>query len=160
MTQGKNANVGQVNANDGSPKSTISQINDLSTIKTDPSTPSQQSVKKSTASISSSSHSPSSVRLNQNYDPNNIQKSSTNNDPNEMQINENGNSSGTVTDDGTNADCDLDNAEDADSKPLLNTTDNPQIVANTKRTNRYDKMDEGTAAKAESDNESETLITK
>lgn len=54
-------------------------------------------------------------------------------------------------------DCDLENSEDADSKPLLNATDSTQIV--TKRTNnRYEKTDESSATKADSDNESDTLI--
>lgn len=100
--------------------------------------------------MSSCSNSPSSVRINQNYDPNNLQKPLTND-----TASNNGGKTVAVE----NADCDLDNAEDADSKPLLNTTENSQIVTNTKRTNRYDKSDEDSAIKAESDNESETLIT-
>lgn len=73
----------------------------------------------------------------------------------------NGNENG--IDNGTDADCDLDTSEDADSRPLLATTDdnNPQIVTNTntKRSNRYDKTDEELSTKTDSDNENETLIT-
>lgn len=115
-------------------------------------------MKKSTASsVSSVSNSPSSVRINQNYNPNNfIQKSLTNEVTNGLN-NENENGTGN----GTDADCDLDTSEDADSKPLLKTIDdnNPQIVTNTKRSNRYDKTDAELATKTESDNENETLIT-
>lgn len=60
----------------------------------------------------------------------------------------------------TDGDCDMDNAEDADSKPLLNDTETTtQIV--TKRTNgRYDATDQESDPKAaaESDNENDTLI--
>lgn len=53
--------------------------------------------------------------------------------------------------------CDLDTSEDADSKPLLNATETTQIV--TKRTNnRCEKADQESATKADSDNESDTLI--
>lgn len=104
-----------------------------------------QANKKSTTSpLSSCSNSPSSVRINQNYDPNSVKKQNAN------VVNQ------TATADG---DCDLDNSEDADSKPLLNATDNTQIV--TKRTNgRYDIADQETDPKVESDNETEndTLI--
>lgn len=113
-------------------------------------TPAPQANSKSTTSpLSSCSNSPSSVRINQNYDPNNIKKLTTNEDD--------------ATDTNhsiTDADCDLDNSEDADSKPLLNATDNTQIVA--KRTNnRYDQADQASTTKADSDNENEsdTLIT-
>lgn len=160
--QGKTADGAPISAPNGnSPKSNTSQINDLNnTIKTDPLTPSQQSVKKSiTSSVSSCSNSPSSVRINQNYNPNSlIQKTLTNEESNGLN---NGNENGTGN--GTDGDCDLDTSEDADSKPLLKTTDdnNTQIVTNTntKRSNRYDRTDEELANKTESDNENETLIT-
>lgn len=59
-------------------------------------------------------------------------------------------------------DCDLDNPENGDSEPLLYVSDNnTQITTNTKRTNnRYEKSDEGSTRKVDSDNESETLIKK
>lgn len=109
----------------------------------------QANLKSTTSPLSSCSNSPSSVRINQNYDPNNIKKLTTNEDD--------------ATDTNhsiADADCDLDNSEDADSKPLLNATDNTQIVA--KRTNnRYDQADQASTTKADSDNENEsdTLIT-
>lgn len=71
----------------------------------------------------------------------------------------NGNGHPQINHNSVDGDCDLENSEDADSKPLLNTnaTDNTQIV--TKRTNnRYEKTDESSATKADSDNESDTLI--
>lgn len=102
---------------------------------------SQANKKSTTSPLSSCSNSPSSVRINQNYDPNNVKRQA----PNDV-------SHGTTDGDG-----DLDNAEDADSKPLLNATENTQIV--TKRNGRYDATDQQSDPKAESDNENDTLIT-
>lgn len=130
----------------------VIQTNDLNAVTPAPTpTPTPQANLKSTTSpLSSCSNSPSSVRINQNYDPNNIKKLPTNQDDANDAAHGN-----------TDADCDLDNSEDADSKPLLNATDNTQIVP--KRTNnlRYDAADQKSAAKVDSDdeNENETLIT-
>lgn len=106
----------------------------------------QANAKSATSPLSSCSNSPSSVRINQNYDPNNIKKQTPNEQENQ------------VNHSNIDGDCDLDNSEDADSKPLLNAADSTQIVS--KRTNnRYEKSDEGLATKVDSDNEIETLIT-
>lgn len=105
----------------------------------------QVNLKSATSPLSSCSNSPSSVRINQNYDPNNIKKQKPNEEANGLNR--------------SNADseCDLENAEDADSKPLLDATENTQII--TKRTNnRCVKADQDLAIKADSDNESDTLI--
>lgn len=137
-----------------SPKSNpnVAPTSDLSQIKVDlKQSPVAQSAtqQKSATPLSSCSNSPSSVRINQNYDPNNIQKLPTNDNTSEHVINNN-----------ADADGDLDNLEDADSKPLLNSVVNSQIVANTKRTNnRYGKEDETATNREDGNNESETLIS-
>lgn len=96
--------------------------------------------------MSSCSNSPSSVRINQNYDPNNIKKKTPNDEANNLNHTSQ-----------TDGECDLDNSEDADSKPLLNASENTQII--TKRSNnRCEKADQESATKVDSDNESDTLI--
>lgn len=139
-----------------SPKlSDVVQSSDLSPIKLDISqSPAVQSTQpqKSATPLSSCSNSPSSVRINQNYDPNNLQKAQANENTNERTQH--------TADDASNGDCDLDNLEDADRKPLLNSVDNSQIVSNTKRTNsRYGKTDEAAARTDDGINESDTLIS-
>lgn len=129
-------------SNPATPKSNVIQTKDLNSVTSTP----QANPKSVTSPLSSCSNSPSSVRINQNYDPNNMKKQA----PSEQ--------ANAVNHSNADGDCDLDNSEDADSKPLLNATDNPQIVS--KRTNnRYEKSDENSTTKADSDNESETLIT-
>lgn len=131
-------NTKQAVSNSTSPKSNVIQTNDLNDVTT--SIP-QTNTKSTTSPLSSCSNSPSSVRINQNYDPNSVKMSITN------ESNQN------VAD----GDCDLDNSEDADSKPLLNATENTQIV--TKRSNgRYDVADQDSDRKTESDTENDTLI--
>lgn len=158
MTKGKNSEqntsfspllshgIKQPISNPTSPKSNVVQANDLSGVTRTP-----QPLKKSTTSpLSSCSNSPSSVRINQNYDPNNLKKQPAPIDEtNDLNHGNHGIADG---------DCELDNSEDADSKPLLNATENTQIV--TKRTNgRYEKSDQALDTKAESDTEIDTLIT-
>lgn len=121
------------------------QLNDLSARNADPTTPpSIQSAKKSSAT-SSCSNSPSSVRLNQNYEPNGGQKSLA----------------GAATNHINHKAVDTDNSEAADNEPLLQAGNGAAITTTTtKRTNsRYGKADgkSGRAA-ADSDNENETLI--
>lgn len=124
--------------------SNINQTSDLNAVKTGPSTPSLQTVKKSSP-LSSCSNSPSSVRINQNYNPKNVEKSPID-----------GSATNHIN---HTVDCDLENG---DSEPLLDISENnTQITTNIKRTNnRYEKSDEGLIRKADSDNESETLIKK
>lgn len=104
--------------------------------------------------LSSCSNSPSSVRINQNYDPNNVQQRALNDSE------KNGSNAASAAD----GDCDLDNSEDADSKPLLNantdTTEIPQIVTKRSTNGRYDASDQQSEQKVDSDNdENDTLIT-
>lgn len=135
--------------NTNSPKSSVRQTTatDLTDVTLTP-----QYNKKSTASpLSSCSNSPSSVRINQNYDPNNLQQRTNN------EINGSGAAAA------ADGDCDLDNSEDADSKPLLNansdTTDITQIIAKRSTNGRYDASDQQSERKVDSDNdENDTLI--
>lgn len=55
--------------------------------------------------------------------------------------------------------CDLDNLEDGDNQPLLNANNETATQIFTKRTNnRCEKADQESVTKADSDNESDTLI--
>lgn len=145
-------------SNPASPKSNVIQttttdLNSQTTTTTANTTPAattpQANQKSATSPLSSCSNSPSSVRINQNYDPNNVTKQSATDEPTNNDVT---NSHADI------GECDLDNSEDADSKPLLNATETTQIV--TKRTNnRCEKTDQQSATKADSDNESDTLIT-
>lgn len=103
----------------------------------------QAKQKPVTSPLSSCSNSPSSVRINQNYDPNNVKNHTTNEETNH------------TNDDG---DADLENSEDADSMPLLNANENIHIALK-RANNRCEKSDQvSTTTKADSDNESDTLI--
>lgn len=106
---------------------------------TDPTTPISMPSAKKPSPPSSCSNSPNSVRLNQNYDGNNVQKSSTN------------------TTNHINNKLNVDSTEAGDNEPLLQSGSNAGITPSTKRTNsRYGKSDEKSAR--DSDNENETLI--
>lgn len=139
----------QPRSNPTSPKSNVIQAKDLNEVVT--STP-QANKKSTTSPLSSCSNSPSSVRINQNYDPNSVKNQA----PSERSVSQ------TATTDG---DCDLDNSEDADSKPLLNATnttatESTQIVTKRSTNGRYDASDQKLEQKVDSDNdENETLIT-
>lgn len=95
----------------------------------------QSSVKTPMSSISNS---PSSVRINQNYDPHEVRK----------QLSPMQSTAPTTTagrsDDGASStnDLDLDNSEEADRKPLLDDThsNSPISIANRKHT-EYDNHD-------------------
>lgn len=121
----------------------------------------QTNQKVITSPLSSCSNSPSSVRINQNYDPNNVRQRALNdNETNDTRPNAAA-AAAAVAD----GDCDLDNSEDADSKPLLNATNTTdteptQIVTKRSTNGRYDASDQKLEQKADSDNdENETLIT-
>lgn len=166
-------------SNLGSPKSKPLPPNGLSPIinksPTQPISHAQQSLitntnntntKSTASSLSSCSNSPSSVRINQNYDPNNLEHQSqksplqkSSNTTNLILGNLNNNTipstTGHASDDTNHRDIDLDNLEDADSKPLLDQTNtNCTIVSNNKRANEQYRDDvNGTDI-----TESETLI--
>lgn len=135
-----------------SPKSSVRQT--TATDLTDVTLTPQYNKKAAVSPLSSCSNSPSSVRINQNYDPNNVQQRALNDS-------EKNGSNATAAADG---DCDLDNSEDADSKPLLNantdTTEITQIVTKRSTNGRYDVSDQQSEQKVDSDNdENDTLIT-
>lgn len=102
---------------------------------------------KSTTPLTSCSSSPSSVRINQNYDPNNLE----NQTPKSPQNSEVGNKlCSTVSDisesqDTSNRDTDLDNSEDADRKPLLDKCDVSPVLVNNKhgRSNDLNTIENG-----------------
>lgn len=108
---------------------------------TNPTTPSisMPSAIRPSPPSSSGSNSPNSVRLNQSYDGNNVQNSSTN------------------TTNQNNHKLNLVGSEAGDNEPLLQSGSTVDIAPSTKRTNsRYGRSDENSAR--DSDNESETLI--
>lgn len=123
--------------------------------------PSHQSplANKSTASpISSSSNSPNSVKTNQNYDPNKLESNQS------QQINHNhgphaneNNCTASDNNSDSKALADLDNLEDADSKPLLANSYNSHGPSINKRANgKYGKGD--LSSDDLGNHESETLI--
>lgn len=142
-----------------SPKTSIRQT--AATDLTDVTLTPQTNQKVIASPLSSCSNSPSSVRINQNYDPNSVRQRALN-DNATNDTRPNAASAAAVAADG---DCDLDNSEDADSKPLLNannatTTEPTQIVTKRSTNGRYDASDQKSEQKADSDNdENETLIT-
>lgn len=72
--------------------------------------------KSSISPVSSSSNSPSSVKINQNYDPNKLDISLRKSNPNNRDyVNENN----CIVDESRKTLTELDNPEDTDSKPLL-----------------------------------------
>lgn len=141
-----------------SPKSTVHQVaaTDLDVTLT------PQNNKKAIASpLSSCSNSPSSVRINQNYDPSSVRQQRAALNDNEANGTHHGSNAAGAAD----GECDLDNSEDADSKPLLNanntnTTETAQIVTKRSTNGRYDASDQQSERKVDSDNdENDTLIT-
>lgn len=110
---------------------------------------------KATASpISSSSNSPTSVEINQNYDPNKLESTQSQaiNHNNGPYVHENS----CVASD-SKALADLDNLEDADSKPLLANSYNSHGPSVNKRANgKYCIVDSSSDDRGH--HESETLI--
>lgn len=144
-----------------SPKTVVRQTAaiDLTDVTLTP----QTNQKVITSPLSSCSNSPSSVRINQNYDPNSVRQRALNdNETNDTRPNATSAAAAAAVADG---DCDLDNSEDADSKPLLNATnttatESTQIVTKRSTNGRYDASDQKLEQKVDSDNdENETLIT-
>lgn len=149
-------------SNSISPKTGVRQT--AATDLTDVTLTPQTNQKVITSPLSSCSNSPSSVRINQNYDPNNVRQRTLNdNETNDTRPNKATAAAATAA--AADGDCDLDNSEDADSKPLLNatnttTTEPTQIVTKRSTNGRYDASDQKSEQKADSDNdENETLIT-
>lgn len=91
-----------------------------------PAQPNQSPIanKSSISPISSSSNSPSSVKINQNYDPNKLDISLRKSNPiNRDYVNENN----CIVDESRKTLTELDNSEDTDSKPLLAHSHGPSI---------------------------------
>lgn len=144
-----------------SPKASIrSTSRTASPHKNDTNTP--QPTGKAITPLTSCSSSPSSVRINQNYDP----SKSDNQTPKSPQSSDLGNKlcSTDITDAGTsdlsesqdtsNRDVDLDNSEDADRKPLLEKCDASPILVN----NKHGRSNDPDAIKNGVNGESVTLI--
>lgn len=120
-----------------SPKASIRSVSrNASPAKND--TTASQSMGKSATPLTSCSNSPSSVRINQSYDPN----KSDNQTPKSPQTSDLGNklcntdvtevvvSDLSESQDTSNRDVDLDSSEDADRKPLLEKCDASPILVN------------------------------